>query len=123
MNCLRFNPPRHLVDLYRYLISNNKIEDIRHYNEKNLHVQTDSVLQQIKEGGKAWEDMVPAEVAAFIKDRCLFGYPCAIEPGKESKSLISDDIQTAMVTPDTEIYLVYPPLRYAEIDVRVRIQL
>ena len=82
-NCLRFFPPPHLIDLYRYLIANNKIEDIRHYNEKNLHVQTDIVLQMIKQGESGWEEYVPAEVAAMIKDRCLFGYHCEIEPVKE----------------------------------------
>jgi hypothetical protein len=74
MNCLRFYPPPHLVDLYRYLIANNKIEDIRNYNENNLHVQTDIVLQLIKQGVAGWEEFVPAEVAAMIKDRSLFGY-------------------------------------------------
>ena len=54
-NCLRFNPPGHLIDLYRYLIANNKIEDIRHYNEQNLHIQTDKVLQLIKQGVDGWE--------------------------------------------------------------------
>jgi hypothetical protein len=96
MNCLRFYPPPHLIDLYRYLISNNKIEDIRHYNEKNLHVQTDKVLQLIMEGAKEWEELVPPEVAAVIKERCLFGYPCAGEAGKETSSLKHDDIQTPM---------------------------
>lgn len=79
-NCLRFSPPAHLVDLYRYLIANNKIEDIRHYNENNLHVETDKVLNMIKQGAEGWEEYVPAEVAAMIKDRCLFGYPCEIIP-------------------------------------------
>jgi hypothetical protein len=79
-NCLRFSPPSHLVDLYRYLIANNKIEDIRHYNENNLHVETDKVLNMIKQGQDGWEEYVPAEVAAMIKDRCLFGYPCEIVP-------------------------------------------
>jgi hypothetical protein len=74
MNCLRFYPPPHLVDLYRYLIANNKIEDIRNYNENNLHVQTDIVLQLIKQGVAGWEEFVPAEVAAMIKERSLFGY-------------------------------------------------
>src|SRR6201991_2455745 len=32
-NCLRFNLPPHLIDLYRYLIANDKIEDIRDYTE------------------------------------------------------------------------------------------
>ncbi|MBC7400797.1 MAG: TonB-dependent receptor, partial [Mucilaginibacter sp.] len=80
MNCLRFYPPPHLIDLYRYLIANNKIEDIRNYNENNLHVQTDIVLQLIKQGAEGWEQVVPPEVAKMIKERCLFGYPCAIEP-------------------------------------------
>jgi hypothetical protein len=83
MNCLRFYPPPHLIDLYRYLIANNKIEDIRNYNENNLHVQTDIVLQLIKQGAEGWEQFVPIEVAAMIKERCLFGYPCSIDAPKE----------------------------------------
>jgi len=63
-----------LIDLYRYLIANNKIEDFRHYNEANLHVQTDIVLQLIKQGVAGWEEFVPAEVVTMIKDRHLFGY-------------------------------------------------
>jgi hypothetical protein len=82
-NCLRFYPPPHLIDLYRYLIANNKIEDIRHYNENNLHVQTDKVLQLIKQGAGGWEQYVPAEVATMIKDRCLFGFPCEIDTGED----------------------------------------
>ena len=54
-NCLRFNPPPHLVDLYRYLIANDKIEDIRHYEERNLQIQTDKVLQMIKHNEEGWE--------------------------------------------------------------------
>jgi hypothetical protein len=82
MNCLRFYPPPHLIDLYRYLIANNKIEDIRNYNENNLHVQTDIVLQLIKQGADGWEQFVPVEVAEMIKARCLFGYPCATDQEK-----------------------------------------
>ncbi|HET6256172.1 MAG TPA: hypothetical protein VFE32_18995 [Puia sp.] len=75
-NCLRFNPPPHLVDLYRYLIANDKIEDIRHYEERNLQIQTDKVLQMIKHNEEGWEEFVPREVAAMIKERCLFGVVC-----------------------------------------------
>jgi hypothetical protein len=85
-NCLRFSPPAHLVDLYRYLIANNKIEDIRHYNENNLHVETDKVLNMIKQGQDGWEEYVPAEVATMIKDRCLFGYPCEVMPQENNTS-------------------------------------
>lgn len=73
-NCQRFSLPPHLIDLYRYLIANNKIEDITDYNSNNLNVQTDKVLYLIKQGAEGWEEYVPAEVAAMIKDRCLFGY-------------------------------------------------
>jgi hypothetical protein len=78
-NCLRFNPPPLLVDLYRYLIANNKIEDIRHYKESNLQIDTDKVLQLIKQGAEGWEEYVPPEVATMIKERCLFGYACAVK--------------------------------------------
>jgi hypothetical protein len=82
-NCLRFHPPAHLIDLYRYLIANNKIEDIRHYNENNLHIQTNKVLQLIKQGAPGWEEYVPTEVATMIKDRCLFGYACDSDLNKK----------------------------------------
>ncbi|HEY8970639.1 MAG TPA: hypothetical protein VIM64_16145 [Puia sp.] len=81
-NCLRFNPPPLLVDLYRYLIANNKIEDIRHFSEDNLHIDTDKVLHLIKQGADGWEEYVPAEVATIIKERCLFGYACENKPVK-----------------------------------------
>ena len=73
-NCIKFAPPAQLIDLFRYLIANNKIEDIMHYNEANLHVQTDTVLQLIKQGAEGWETHVPPEVVAMIKERKLFGY-------------------------------------------------
>src|SRR5476651_835498 len=90
-NCLKFNLPPHLIDLYRYLIANNKIEDIRHYNENNLHVDTDKVLQLIKQGAGGWEEFVPPEVAAMIKGRCLFGFPCEVSPGNELIKIEADD--------------------------------
>jgi hypothetical protein len=83
MNCMKFNPPLHLIDLYRFLISNNKIEDIYHYNEKNLSVQTDNVLKLIKSGEEGWEEHVPNEVVKMIMDRCLFGFPCVVLPEKK----------------------------------------
>jgi hypothetical protein len=85
-NCLRFNPPPHLVDLYRYLIANDKLEDIRHYNEDNLQIQTDKVLQMIKNNEEGWERFVPAEVATMIRERCLFGVTCETAPAKPGKA-------------------------------------
>lgn len=80
---LHFNPPAHLIDLYRYLKANNKIEDIVHYNEPNLKLQTDNVLRMIKRDLPGWEKLVPKEVAAMIKERCLFGFPGNMPPEKE----------------------------------------
>ena len=95
-NCLRFYPPPHLIDLYRYLIANNKIEDIRNYNEANLNVETDRVLELIKQGATGWEDFVPPFVATMIKERCLFGYPCEVEPQKDNSTPAAND-DSAMV--------------------------
>ncbi len=83
-NCQRFQLPPHLIDLYRYLVANDKIEDILGYNKDNLNIQTDKVLELIKAGANGWEEYVPAEVASMIKDRCLFGYPCEVKPVKEN---------------------------------------
>lgn len=85
-NCQRFQLPPHLIDLYRYLIANDKIEDILDYNKDNLNVQTDKVLELIKEGASGWEEFVPAEVADIIKERCLFGYPCEVKPTEENST-------------------------------------
>jgi hypothetical protein len=82
-NCIKFSPPPQLIDLFRYLIANNKIEDILHYDETNLHVETDTVLQLIKNGTAGWEANVPGEVAAMIKERHLFGF--SGEPGLTKK--------------------------------------
>lgn len=77
---MKFNPQMNLIDLYRYLIANHKIEDIHHYNPKNLDVQTDNMLELIKKGELGWEENVPPEVAEMIKTRCLFGFPCVVFP-------------------------------------------
>lgn len=92
-NCQKFSLPPNLIDLYQYLIANNKIEDIRDYNERNLHVQTDKVLQLIKQGAEGWEEYVPAEVAEMIKERCLFGY--------YSKKGINENAATNGANPET----------------------
>ena len=79
----QFTLPRHLIDLYRYLVANNKIEDITDYHKIHLNVQTDRVLQMIKEGEEGWEQFVPAEVAEMIKTRSLFGYSINQEVGSQ----------------------------------------
>ena len=86
-NCQRLQLPPHLIDLYRYLIANDKIEDILDYNKNNLNIHTDKVLQMIKQREPGWEEYMPEEVAATIKARGLFGYTSENHAGGESPSV------------------------------------
>ena len=79
-NCVKFTLPNHQRDLYNYLITNNKLEDIRNFNKKNLDIISDKVLAMIKQAEPGWEERVPTEVARIIKEKCLFGYPCEVLP-------------------------------------------
>jgi hypothetical protein len=63
-----------LRHLYAYLLENQFIVDIAHYNRSYSPVLSKDVLAKIKERDPHWEEMVPAEVAGLIKERGLFGY-------------------------------------------------
>lgn len=73
-NCAKFSLPPNLIGLYEYLVANDKIADINNYNESNLQIETDHILQLIKDDEKGWEDCMPAEAARIVKERSLFGY-------------------------------------------------
>ncbi len=90
-NCQLLQLPPHLIDLYRYLIANDKIEDILDYNKNNLNVQTDLVLQLIKENTEGWEEYMPADVATKIKERGLFGYTANTQPAPVEASEAATD--------------------------------
>lgn len=66
--------PVHLKGLMDFMVQNDKIAPIHHFNEKNLHIMSDDVLSKIKVGVKNWEDDVPYEAAQAIKFFELFGY-------------------------------------------------
>lgn len=63
-----------LNHLYRYLVENGYIESIREFNPGELHVTPAAVLAGIQSGDPSWEKLVPAEAAAVIKRKGLFGY-------------------------------------------------
>nr|MCU0354967.1 TonB-dependent receptor [Cytophagales bacterium] len=73
--CQDFTLPPNQIDLFEYLLANNKLEQIRDYDESLLHIISDNVLAMIKAGTEGWEIMVPTQVARIIKDKRLFGYP------------------------------------------------
>ena len=61
--------------LFRYLMDNNKLEDIQDANVGNLHIISDNVLAMIKKGEIGWEKFVPHKVETAIKEHGLFDYP------------------------------------------------
>ena len=73
--CQGFTLPPTQIDLYQYLIANNKLEDIRDYDQSLLHIISDNVLALIKAGTPGWEVLVPGRVAQIIREKRLFGLP------------------------------------------------
>ena len=67
--------PENLRYLFRYLMDNNKLEDIQDANVNNLHIISDNVLAMIKKGENGWEKFVPHKVEEAIKEHGLFDYP------------------------------------------------
>ncbi len=67
--------PANLKSLFRYLMENNKLEDINDANIQNLHIISDNVLAMIKKGEQGWEKYVPHKVEDAIKEHGLFDYP------------------------------------------------
>jgi hypothetical protein len=66
--------PVNVRSLFRYLVENNKLEDIQDANVNNLHIISDNVLAMIKKGDEGWEKFVPRKVQEAIKDHNLFDY-------------------------------------------------
>lgn len=76
--------PANLRALFRYLMDNNKLEDIRDANVDNLNIISDNVLAMIRKGEEGWEKFVPHKVEEAIKEQGLFNYPLS----KKSKPSI-----------------------------------
>ncbi len=67
--------PDNLKNLFRYLMDNNKLEDIHDANIANLNIISDNVLAMIRKGEPGWEKFVPHKVEEAIKEQGLFDYP------------------------------------------------
>lgn len=84
--------PEDLKYLYKYLIENRKIIDIKSVKKDKLHIKAKEVLCMIKSGKEGWEELVPVYIEDFIKKNKIFGYKggegliyrseCFVEPGK-----------------------------------------
>ena len=64
----------HLQHLFDYLQENKYIQPIRDYRAEYLPIFSRDTLSKIKSGDPEWEEMVPPQVAAIIKERRLLGY-------------------------------------------------
>lgn len=65
--------------LFDYLIANDKMADISHFNPDCLGIFADDVLQMLREGNPDWEKFVPVYVANIIKEKKIFGYKGEVE--------------------------------------------
>jgi len=72
--------PPNLKSLFRYLMENNKLEDVNDADTDNLHIVSDNVLAMIRKNEAGWEKFVPHKVEEAIKELGLFDYPS--EPKK-----------------------------------------
>src|SRR5690606_6133372 len=77
-----------LERLFRYLMENDKLEDITDADVSKLHIISDNVLAMIKKGQPGWEQNVPHKVEEAIKALGLFDYPDA-PPQKRKFSVTS----------------------------------
>jgi hypothetical protein len=66
-----------LDSLYRHLLERGTIKSLDNHDDSLLHIFSRDVLRRIKESDVTWEKMVPAEIAAIIKERGFFGYQSA----------------------------------------------
>lgn len=66
--------PKHLNGLLQFMKDNNKIQGLKEFDPKLLHILSDDVLSKIKALASMWEEDVPIQVANSIKKLELFGY-------------------------------------------------
>lgn len=65
---------QNLRSLFRYLVDNEFIEEIRDYNPEYLRTHPPEALKKLQSGDTEWEKMVPPEVIEMIKKQRFFGY-------------------------------------------------
>jgi hypothetical protein len=68
-----------LKSLFEYLRSCGFMIDIEGYHKELLGIFSNNVIKQLQKGEEGWEEFVPPTVADFIKNNCLFDYPCEVK--------------------------------------------
>lgn len=68
--------PQGIQHLYQHILDNRHVIDIENFSPHILHIQSRDVLRMLRTDEAGWEAMVSAEVAAYVKERAAFGFPC-----------------------------------------------
>src|SRR5205807_71074 len=68
----KVNPELQL--LYDYLVRRGSFVQLDNFNPKYLSIFSRDVLKRIASGDESWDEMVPSQVAAIIRERGFFGY-------------------------------------------------
>ena len=69
-----FPVPELLKFFYYYLQANHMILPVERYNDANMHIWPEDILEQIKKGRGVWETSVPEVVAEEVISRGLFDF-------------------------------------------------
>ncbi len=70
-----FFPDVKILDLYAYLLKNNKLKDLADCDEVNVSQLASEIRKMLKEGNTEWEKSVPPKVVSHIKTNKLFQNP------------------------------------------------
>lgn len=62
--------------LLEHIKQSGQVKNLTGFNEELLHIYSRKVLEMIRNSESGWEELVPAEIAKTINDKCLFGHPC-----------------------------------------------
>lgn len=65
--------PHEIRFLYQHLLDHGNIVDVQGFDPAILHIYHKEVLKMIRQGENGWAEKVPANVAAIIQKKHLFG--------------------------------------------------
>ena len=75
ITCKNLPIPEGIKFLFQHLMDSGQICDLSGFKKEILHIFSKDVLEKLKTDEPGWEEMVPAKVAALIKEQFLFGFP------------------------------------------------
>lgn len=80
-----FTTEPHLEYLFKYLVANEKINNVGNAKTSHLHIISDHILKMIRDNETGWEKNVPPKVAHLIKAHHMFNYPYEVPLEEEEE--------------------------------------